>query len=270
MKVLWTSDADNTLWDTNSAYTNAQLNLLHRVEEALQLKIDHGDRLQYIRDIDQRISKLHHLGLRYPTEILVSALTKQLQGIPSETAIKRSLLEGTNHNNKLAKALSDEFQKQSGITPPLREGVLEGLEKLHQQGATIVVATEGSLNRVKRHLRDHNIEHLISLCIESPKSRALYERIAKLHQDKQAWSIGDQVARDIQPAIEAGFRTIYFPGGFNPFWQESATLTAETKTVSNYKTGVEIALKILDQESNSPSPEKKLNALQSLQTNRNH
>jgi len=243
MTILWATDADNTLWDTNSAYANAQLNLLHAVEEALQIKKEYRDRLQYIRDLDQRISKLHHLGLRYPTEILVSALTKRLQGLSSESAVKQSLLEGINHSNNLAKALSDEFKKQSEITPPLREGVLEGLKELHQQGATIIVATEGSLNRVKRHLREHNIEHLISLCIESPKSRALYERIAKLHQDKEAWSIGDQITRDIQPAVEAGFRSIYFPGGFNPFWQELATNAADTTTVSNYKAGVETALR---------------------------
>jgi putative hydrolase of the HAD superfamily len=30
--------------------------------------------------------------------------------------------------------------------------------------------------------------------------------------------IGDQLDRDIVPAMEADFLTIYFPGGFQPNW----------------------------------------------------
>jgi len=34
--------------------------------------------------------------------------------------------------------------------------------------------------------------------------------------------IGDQLDRDIAPAKAAGLITIYFPGGFQPKWQQRA------------------------------------------------
>jgi hypothetical protein len=38
-QMLWVTDADNTLWDTNSVYSKAQLGLLAAVQEALDVPL---------------------------------------------------------------------------------------------------------------------------------------------------------------------------------------------------------------------------------------
>lgn len=222
MNILWTTDADNTLWDTDKTYADAQLKLITSIEEKLKIKAATQDKLKYLREVDQQISTQHHLGLRYPVEILISALTKRLNGIPTTVAVKSSLREGIVEGDLFSRETSQLFLKEVSNTPPLREGVLEGLKALHKVQAVVVVvvvATEGSITRIKKHLSDHCISHFITLCIEGAKSKVLYSRIANLYPDRQVWSIGDQLNRDIQPALEAGFKAIYLPGGFNPFWQ---------------------------------------------------
>ena len=51
-------DADNTLWDTNAVYANAQLALLSAVEEHVGVNAA-GDRLTYLRNIDQALAQRH-------------------------------------------------------------------------------------------------------------------------------------------------------------------------------------------------------------------
>ncbi|MGC3524725.1 HAD family hydrolase [Pseudomonas aeruginosa] len=242
MKILWVSDADNTLWDTDQIYINAQLKLLAIIEESLGIQAVTSSKLQYIREIDQKISTLHHLGLRYPTEILISALSRRLQGASTTIAVKTSLLEGMREQDPFSMDAAKEFRDQINKTPPLREGVLDGLKELQENQAIVIIATEGSLDRIKRHLSDHKISHLITLCLEGSKTKSLYQRIAKLHPDRHAWSIGDQLTRDIQPAAEAGFRTLYFPGGFHPFWQQATKIPSDTIEIENYRAGVGIAI----------------------------
>lgn len=242
MTILWVSDADNTLWDTDNIYAAAQLKLLSEIEENLGIKVDKANKLSYIREVDQHISKRHHLGLRYPTELLISALKKRLIGTPIQAAVKHSLASGLESSDSFSKHTAQIFYNDISVTPPLRNGVTEGLEALHSNGATVVIATEGSITRIKRHLNEHNISHLVALSLEGTKSVVFYQRIARLYQSKEAWSIGDQLTRDVIPALEAGFNTIYFPGGFNPFWQENHTLPNETIAVTSYNSGVQSAI----------------------------
>lgn len=242
MTILWVSDADNTLWDTDKIYAAAQLKLLSAIEENLDIEIDQANRLDYIREVDQYISKRHHLGLRYPTELLISALKKRITGTPIQAAIKYSLVSGLESNDVFSKDATQKFHNEVSITPPLRDGVIEGLEALYSNEAIVVIATEGSITRIKRHLSEHSISHFVALCLEGTKSKAFYQRIAKLYQNKEAWSIGDQLTRDVAPAIEAGFKTIYFPGGFNPFWQKKHAPLKETITITSYHLGVQLAL----------------------------
>ncbi|RCM97812.1 hypothetical protein PA17_01674 [Pseudomonas aeruginosa] len=242
MTTLWISDADNTLWDTNKIYADSQIRLLSAIEKEIGIAAATPNKLQFIREIDQQISKKHHLALRYPTEILVSAVIMRLQGTSLASSVKQSLLDGINDSKTFSRDLAQVFRKEINESPPLREGVLEGLIELQKNKATVIIATEGSMERVKKHCNDHEISNLIHMIIEGNKSKEFYQRLLKLHPYKTAWSIGDQLTRDILPAMEAGLRTIYFPGGFNPFWQEKTPTPKETLKAESYSTAVRLAL----------------------------
>ena len=46
-------DADNTLWDTDGVYADAQLALLNELEDRLGVQFPELDRLAFVRSIDQ-------------------------------------------------------------------------------------------------------------------------------------------------------------------------------------------------------------------------
>lgn len=238
MTHLWVSDADNTLWDTNKVFADAQLGLLEFSEEYCNIKTDATDRLQYLRDLDQNIASLHHLGLRYPAELLIEALLMRLNGIPALKAARTVISRGLNEREGSVKKAAEEFRKNISRTPPLRNGVLLGLEKLKENKATIIIATEGGLARIRKHIIDHGLDRFIDLSIETTKTRNFYSRCIKLHKDAIPWCIGDQITRDITPAVEAGFHGLYFPGGFSPSWESKRASLQKFITVDSYLDGV--------------------------------
>lgn len=71
-------DADNTLWDTNRVYADAQLSLLTDVERASGRRAKVDNRLGWLREIDQALAERHHAGLRYPPRLLAKAVALAL------------------------------------------------------------------------------------------------------------------------------------------------------------------------------------------------
>src|SRR5262245_40548576 len=94
--LLWVSDADNTLWDTDSVYRLAHLALLSRVELELGLRADTKDRLHYLREVDQGLATLDHRGLRYPPAMLISATASRLTGVSLERALQDGVRRKSN------------------------------------------------------------------------------------------------------------------------------------------------------------------------------
>ena len=95
-------DADNTLWDTDSIFADAQRNMLERVEAAASTAADSNDRLAYVRAVDQAIAERHHARLRYPPKLLVRGLAAALAGLPAERAARAAWPNSTRNR------LSDE------------------------------------------------------------------------------------------------------------------------------------------------------------------
>src|SRR5437016_187694 len=87
------TDADNTLWDTDGVYAEAQLWLVRIVEGELKANTSRQDRLKFIREIDQSIAQRHHAGLRYPSVLLVSALRRVMAGTALNRAVHEALHE---------------------------------------------------------------------------------------------------------------------------------------------------------------------------------
>jgi putative hydrolase of the HAD superfamily len=80
VKTVVFIDADNTLWDTNRVYADAQLALLADVEIATGFRAPEIDKLDWLRAIDQLLAEKHHAGLRYPPRLLAKAVALALKG----------------------------------------------------------------------------------------------------------------------------------------------------------------------------------------------
>jgi putative hydrolase of the HAD superfamily len=218
-------DADNTLWDTDRVFADAQLELLRSVEDACKTQADTSDRLDFIRTIDQELADRHHLGLRYPPRLLILALSLMLQGISPKEAAKKAWI-GVIDNNAISdqvfEVIQSRYFENLGKMPPLMPGVKVGLSELNASSARILVLTEGRKDRVVRTAHSLGIMQFIDKVIEAKKDRRLFERVLRLVGNPQiAVMVGDQVTRDITPASQAGLHTIYIPGGFKPRWEET-------------------------------------------------
>ena len=81
-------DADNTLWDTDGVFADAQLALLNELEDRLGVQFPEPDRLAFVRAIDQGLAERHHEGLRYPPRFLIKALALALTEKVSELLVQ--------------------------------------------------------------------------------------------------------------------------------------------------------------------------------------
>ncbi|NYT32068.1 HAD family hydrolase [Rhizobium sp. WYCCWR 11128] len=204
------------------------MGLLDALEHAANLAGPKADRLEFVRDFDQELAQRHHLGLRYPTRLLIDALTLGLRGVGSQQAVRRAWSNGADSglDRALVAKMESDFFANIAKQPKLLVGVVKGLRDLASIGATSVVFTEGSRKRVMRTIESHQLGGFVDRVFEAPKTVRMFERVKKLATVNQSiYVIGDQLTRDIRPANEAGVKTIYIPGGFQPKWEfEAGTL----------------------------------------------
>lgn len=215
-------DADNTLWDTDGVFANAQLRLLASVEDAIDLSGPIDERLSFVRSLDQELAEQHHLGLRYPPRLLIDAVAFALEGVPLKAAARKAWREGTRSglDRSTVTRIEAEFLQNISRQPALLEGVASGLRDLAAIGARTIVLTEGNRRRVNRSIEFHELGKLVERVFEAPKSVRMFERVKKLTESGQPiFVIGDQLTRDIQPANDADVRTIYIPSRFQPKWE---------------------------------------------------
>lgn len=212
-------DADNTLWDTDRVFAEAQLQMLAEVEQVVG-RAAPIERLRFLREFDQKLAERHHKGLRYPPRLLVQALALALSGTAPGKAVNAALIEGARPiDERDAAAIEERFLRGISQTPPLRTGVVDGLDALHAAGCLVLILTEGSSEQVRSTAEATGLIGHFDRIIEAPKQSRLYERVMRLTGAPQrAFMVGDQLDRDIAPAKRAGLVTIYFPGGFAPRW----------------------------------------------------
>lgn len=218
-------DADNTLWDTDAVFADAQLGLLRHVEHASKRKAKVEDRLALIRNIDQALAERHHAGLRYPPHLLARGVELVLEHGHAANDAARLAWRGRpdyrlseSDVERIEAAYFQDIAKQ----PVLRPGVADGLERLQSDGHTLLIVSEGRKAKIESIAEWLGVRASFDRVIEGVKSADLYRRILRLTgMPKRAFMIGDQLDRDIGPAKKAGLETIYFPGGFRPRWSRS-------------------------------------------------
>jgi len=214
------TDADNTLWDTNRVYANAQLGMLKDLEKELGLIAPENQRLEFVRRYDEAIATKHHQGFRYPPAMLSEVLALGLQGETPSKAYKK-VWGGSNPIEFLgtskAARIETRYLELLKELPELRPGVLEGFKWLEERNIPIFVVTEGDKKRIVELLFLHGLSDYVSKVIEGKKSLELYKRLLQLTGNAEnTLMIGDQLDRDVLPAQKAGLIGVHFPGGFNP------------------------------------------------------
>src|SRR5688572_2617951 len=118
-------DADNTLWDTDALFAQAQLSLLAQAEVILGSRCLDEDRLAFVRNLHQRIAEVHHQGLRYPPRLLAYAIGHSFAGASAGRAVRQSLLveRPIQLNDDDALRIERSFFESIGKMPDLRPGV---------------------------------------------------------------------------------------------------------------------------------------------------
>jgi putative hydrolase of the HAD superfamily len=236
-------DADNTLWDTDKVFADAQLGMLADVERRLDVMASASDRLGYIRAIDQAIAARHHGGLRYPPRLLVTALGFALRGADAEAAARGARL--SNVPSPMSSDAESEVEAAYftalKAVPALRPGVLEGMTALQDAGCILLIISEAPRARVEATAKAVGLDGHFSRVIEGQKRPELYTRVFRLTAlPERAYMIGDQLDRDIAPAKTAGLITIYFPGGFVPRWSPSEAAIGPDFRITNFQEAVGI------------------------------
>ncbi|MCY3016946.1 MAG: HAD family hydrolase [Planctomycetota bacterium] len=218
------TDADNTLWDTNAIYAAAQTQLVQGVSQATETLPPSTGELALVRHFDQQLAKSHPLGFRYPPQLLIDKLCFAISG-----------RDPSSFNKKLIADALDQYIADLEEPPQLRRGVATGLQILHDVDIPVIIVSEGSRRAIDINIYHHNLSaHFASIvtCIKSP---AIYlTLIEKIGCRSTAFSVGDQLDRDIEFAKKAGMTTAYFPSDFKPHWHNDSLQTYADYTINDY------------------------------------
>jgi putative hydrolase of the HAD superfamily len=223
MTPILFSDADNTLWDTDAVYRRAHQWLFSELVTTWAVTAEIPDPVGFVRSVDQELAESHPAHLRYPPSLLVNEL------------LGRLLPNGVSPSESKANEIASEFIKMTSELPVLREGVREGLEHLHFLKYPVHVITETRLERCARLLQHHNIAEYVESVESVTKDEQYFMRLReRLSADTPGWVVGDQLTRDVLPAHSAGFHTLYFPGSFQPRWEQPVVLDPDIIRVTTY------------------------------------
>jgi len=234
LSIVYT-DADNTLWDTDSIYRAAQLRLLEAVEQIAGAQTEVRDRLGFVRDYDQALASEHHARLRYPPELLAHALLLGLRRTSPMRAAQDVIRLGTLPETV---EVVGRFQETLKHTPPLLPNVPEGLRLAVTAGLKVYVVSEGSHHAVMSALAAHELLPYVSQVLTATKSATLYQRLSALAKPDTAAMIGDQLDRDIVPAREGGLIAVWIPGAFAPKWVDRGMEAAATFVAQDFYAAV--------------------------------
>lgn len=199
-------DADNTLWNTDRLYRDAQLALLRSILNELGVAdLGHGKPLGLVRKLDQRIAETHVDGLKYPVVLLIREL---VQFIAPGKVVPESSIGG----------ISDMYYQKLSDLPGLRRGVRSTIERLNELGLRLNIFSESSVQTVNDRLEKHGLKPYIAEVVSERKDPAMYLQLKERWGGRDCLMVGDQLDRDVEYANLAGWYTIHYPGRFKNKW----------------------------------------------------
>ena len=241
MSIWIYTDADNTLWDTNAVFAEAQLALLNLAEDLSGVHHPINSRVEFVREVDQAIAARHHARLRYPPALLLRALRERLGGLSPEAAAQRVLAQGSVPTESETTGLCA-YSRILSRVPPLLPGVRDGLELASKQGMPVYVITEGPIELVRTRLQRLELAALTTGALSAAKTPGLFARLKQRAAPHSALMIGDQPDRDIRFAHEAGLKTILVIGSFRPRWAQLAETDLADSMVDNFLDAIKQAI----------------------------
>lgn len=230
MNAVIAFDADNTIWDTDSVFRNAQLSMLH-VFAAGGFVASETSELTTLREIDKQIGKaLGHF--EYDFRLLATALYDHyVQRNTVADSIRRTLSRDPQeaHKNQLIDSAYRGFLHSLSKIPTLYGDtipVLSYVKQLNSKGLPTVtlLVSEGDSDRIERILRRYRIRqrHLFDVIFIGTKSKATFRRVKEIgaeclskheplsnERNNSFIMVGDNLERDIYFANQVGFTTIY-------------------------------------------------------------
>lgn len=254
--MLILTDADNTLWDTNSVYRDAQLEYFDEITRIVGTKAQIPDKLAYLRNIDQGIASKHKDHFRYPPILLAEELYRSLN---NDFGGERSNAVALSKDVAalLTRAANTFGSRVATTVPALREGVAKGLSELQKLGARVVVVTEGPAERCDNLLRTHAIRDAVADVVHvARKNVVAFKQISDQSFTGPKLAIGDQVEKDLYPAKEAGFKTVFFPSDLKFKWSGTVNESFVDYRIQSYLDVVSIAQELgaVASPVGSPSP----------------
>ena len=233
------ADADNTLWDTDTIFAEAQQTMLTAVERQTGRMAPGRDRLKWVRSFDQGIARVDHRHLRYPPGLLVQALALGLTGTRVREAAaaavggRASILPAA-----VVDAIVNTYAARLQAHPPLLRGVSAGLSAAAAANVDVWVLTEGAAERQRSRIDHHRLTPFIKGVAEVTKTAEQFERQRRRFSPRLLYVVGDQPDRDIAPAREAGCRTVLVPSRFRPDWHDDGAWTEADHVTDSFERAI--------------------------------
>lgn len=232
MPTVIVFDADNTLWDTNAVFTQAQLELLRVFEQEGLLRSPEQE-LRNLRQIDHHLIS-HSENFEYDFVTLARALAHYYGEIATtEQAVNRALRQDEDiptGDEDLIERSREAFEKALKRAPPLDENVVELLNTLRDSSSAesqimLFMFSDGKPDRLKRILKAHQLDKGVfddividkkSVASFAALKHSAQRRISTVAEQSPILfvMIGDSLQRDIAFANQAGFTTVYKPADF--------------------------------------------------------
>jgi phosphoglycolate phosphatase-like HAD superfamily hydrolase len=220
-------DGDNTLWDTNGVFTEAQKDILRDLAK-VGIPADPERDFSLLRKIDDLL--IRHFGRHeYDNTYLSLCLIRHFRGECVEDVEQVALIvdSGNSSELKVSKEIGAAFVAASQRVPALLPEVVESLSLIHKSGRTLMVLySEGREARTKRICDYYGMSEYFDHIVLGDKSiedwfkvkdrvlRFFSERYPEDERQPKIYVIGDRLERDIRPGNVIGATTIYKPGGY--------------------------------------------------------
>lgn len=229
-------DGDNTLWDTNTIFEEAQNRLLVLLRTADPSSMPQLA-IEQLQELDRTL--IRKTGRQeYDFRLLVLALIRIRSGMTARQAVRSALSELRQRRRtadvRLATEIAQEFRLGLYRIPPLLPSVKQSLDELVRLKArykgrlVLVLLSEGDETRIRPIVQHHFGERRVFdvLKIVERKSedtlrdaqtqgaKALESESGCSQTQYQLVVIGDSIDSDITPGNLVGAVTMYIPGAY--------------------------------------------------------
>jgi len=221
-------DGDNTLWDANAVFTEAQLAILEELRN-YGLDIDPKKEFSNLRLFDNMLIKKYQ-KYEYNFRVLPFALYLYYKNKSSEKKAIQMAYDIFEEGRKedgldVADKCYESFKNKLTQTPSLFPNVIKTLKYLKDLNCFFILSSEGKKERVMKIIKHYNLEQFFNYISTEKKSIQTFQKLISKGSEMLTYSmtcsrkvivVGDMLEREILFGNIIGAITIYKPGGYKP------------------------------------------------------